>query len=355
MTDARLMLITDEQPDLEARVFSAVSGGIGIVQVRERQLDDHALHDLVWRLLRGIEGRAEVIVNGRPHVAEACGVGLHLPYRDAETFTGHARSVSIHSQEEAQAIEPKNIDYVLIGTLFPTSCKPDVVPLGIERTSSFLTHLQNPGYAIGGILPSHVQQLLDAGFYGVAVRSGILSDPNPDEAAARYQGAFGKTKERPNTRFSWATLPDAQRIIALVNAAYGRELRWKTQHRVTLAEMQSILLSPDQRVLMLLEGNILVGCVLLDNRTNIPWFGMLSIWPGMHGLGLGRVLLQELERICRDEYAVSCIACDVGDFNPHLLKYYGAQGYAVVGERPWIGPELKTGIAKFIRMEKILL
>src|SRR6266498_2250949 len=83
------MLVTDRTlvppGELPAVVAEAVEGGVDGVQVREKDLDDAALEELVRAVLAAVErvnGRARVVVNARAAVARALGVGLHLPERD---------------------------------------------------------------------------------------------------------------------------------------------------------------------------------------------------------------------------------------------------------------------------------
>ena len=63
-----------------AVVAAAVDGGVNVVQVREKDLPDEDLFSLTRRLREVIDGRALLIVNGRPEVALAAGAdGVHLP------------------------------------------------------------------------------------------------------------------------------------------------------------------------------------------------------------------------------------------------------------------------------------
>ena len=79
----RLMLVTDRHAvgrrDLMQIVGAAVAGGVDAVQVREKGLPDDEFTALAKRVQRAVQGRAAVLVNGRPGVAKSLGAGLHLP------------------------------------------------------------------------------------------------------------------------------------------------------------------------------------------------------------------------------------------------------------------------------------
>lgn len=83
-------------------------------------------------------------------------------------------------QDVLKRVEEK-CDYVGLGPLRFTSTKKQLSPiLGIEGYTSIITELKNknitiPVYAIGGIVLEDVDQLMQAGVYGIAV-SGIITN-----------------------------------------------------------------------------------------------------------------------------------------------------------------------------------
>ena len=66
----RLMLVTDRRRtrgrDLVPCVAQAVSGGVGLVQVREPDLPDDELRELVRRIRDAVGTRTTIVVNGEP-------------------------------------------------------------------------------------------------------------------------------------------------------------------------------------------------------------------------------------------------------------------------------------------------
>src|SRR4029453_6216437 len=66
--------------DLVDVVESGVSGGVGLVQLRERDLPEVEVRMLLQRLLERLPCMpVELLVNGHPALPRALHVGLHLP------------------------------------------------------------------------------------------------------------------------------------------------------------------------------------------------------------------------------------------------------------------------------------
>lgn len=212
----RLMLVTDRrdtaQRDLVHVVRDAVEGGVDCVQVREKDLDDDALSRLVSRVIEAVRGRAAIVVNGRPAVSKALGVGVHLPEGDAmPDFLERAtlrlqgsrlrgdvgaealrvytmgRTVwgrSVHSVVGAAFTAADGPDYLLLGTLYETASKPGLEGSGPALLREVVETVgTTPVLGIGGIDVSNAADVVRAGACGVAVRSALLRARDPARAA----------------------------------------------------------------------------------------------------------------------------------------------------------------------------
>jgi thiamine-phosphate diphosphorylase len=189
------MLVTDRtlvMPGaLAAAAAAAVAGGVDLVQVREKDLPDAALLDLVRAILlaigRATTGHARVVVNGRPAVARAAETGLHLPEAAPPPEPEHTWPLwgrSVHDPAGAARAAAEGADYLVAGALFPTSSKPGVQPLGVDGLRRIVAAAGAvPVLAIGGITPARVALAIAAGAAGVAVRSDILGAADPEQAA----------------------------------------------------------------------------------------------------------------------------------------------------------------------------
>lgn len=181
-----LMLVTDRrlvggEDGLVHAVGEAVAGGVNVVQLREKDLDDAALSALAPRLRNAIHGRALLLVNGR---IDAIADGVHLAENAiAPTFGLVGRSV--HSLDSARRAEAEGAQYVIFGPVFETASHLEAAPAGIEALSEVVRAVRIPVVAIGGITVERVGKVMNTGAAGIAVISAILGAPLPREAAER--------------------------------------------------------------------------------------------------------------------------------------------------------------------------
>ncbi len=237
-----LCLITDLQlvgrGRMEQIVADAIRGGINLVQLREKSLPTRELLDLALRLREVTAERAQLLVNGRADVALAARAdGVHLPgdgmpvkaarqllgagarrseERSDEEPPGVGNSgfglqspggpslrsgrqilvgQSVHTVEEAQLAAGEAADYVELGTIFPSPSHPGGAVLGLEPIRQ-AAGFSVPVLAVGGIKPSNVSGVIEAGASGVAVISAILAAPDPLGAAERLADAAQRAWER---------------------------------------------------------------------------------------------------------------------------------------------------------------
>ena len=196
----RLMLVTDRRTvgrrDLMRIVGAAVAGGVDAVQVREKDLPDDELTALAKRVQRAVQGRAAVLVNGRPGVAKSLVAGLHLP-GDAPAPAEHDWPLwgrSVHSPEEAVRRAEEAPDYLLVGPVYPTDSKPGHPGGGlslVEATARAVAPL--PVLAIGGIEATNAGAVIAAGAAGLAVRGAILEASDPERTARAIHAATTET------------------------------------------------------------------------------------------------------------------------------------------------------------------
>ena len=204
----RLMLVTDRAlvapGALLDTVVAAVEGGVDCVQVREKDLPDDALLDLVDAIKRGLAdaGMAvPIVLNGRPSVALATGVGLHLPEYDSfpdvvpERWPLWGRSV--HGPQTAAAAAGDRPGYLVAGSLFLTGSHPGAPALGIDGLRRIVAAAEGVAViAIGGISADRVPSAVAAGAVGVAVRSGLLAARSPRQAAQAFRAAVDDALDR---------------------------------------------------------------------------------------------------------------------------------------------------------------
>ena len=187
-----LCLVTNRQligcEEMLGAIKESVRGGVNMVQLREKDLPGRRLADLASRLSEVISSQTLLIINERIDVAaitESHGVQLGeegLSTDAARAILGRDVLVgrSVHSVEGAKVAEKEGADFLLAGTMFPSSTHPGEEVAGPRLVTSITSECSLPIIAIGGINESNVASVIEAGAQGVAVISGILksSDPN---------------------------------------------------------------------------------------------------------------------------------------------------------------------------------
>ena len=200
MTLHRLMLIADHEgtngrPLVDVIVRAANgAGGRLVVQFRERAVSDAELTGVIRAVQRRVPPQTTLIVNDRPSVAQALTIGLHLPAaseKPGQSFAQLGRSV--HDDAEAEVAMQDEVDYAVVGTIFETQSHPGRDGAGLAHLSRMRTLLTDvPIYAIGGMTVETASLAVDAGAWGVAVRTAILSADDPAEAAYRLHSTLPK-------------------------------------------------------------------------------------------------------------------------------------------------------------------
>ena len=196
----RLMLVTDGAAVGEEvgarRIAAAVSGGVGIVQLRDRSAPSGELLARALILRRLVPG-TPLVVNDRVDVAlvvGAAGVQLGagaLPVAEARRLLGRRALIgrSVHSAAEARAAEAEGADDLVVGTVYPSDTHPGRVPEGPELLEAVTGVVRVPFYAIGGITAETAGECVRRGAHGVAVIRAISAAADPEMAARRLWAA----------------------------------------------------------------------------------------------------------------------------------------------------------------------
>ena len=197
-----LCLVTDRQRcagrPLEDVVEAAVSGGVDIVQLREKDMAAGPLLELALRLRQATASRAGLFVNDRIDVALACdadGVQLaenSIPVEAARDLVGGDLLVgrSVHSVESAIDASRAGADLLVLGTIFATASHPGQPPSGVAPLAEASRHDAAPVLGIGGITARNAAKVVEAGASGVAVITAITESPDPREAARALKRAM---------------------------------------------------------------------------------------------------------------------------------------------------------------------
>ena len=177
-----------------------------MVQIRERDLGTRELLrfvEAVHRLARPY--RVPCLINDRVDLVLATRTaGVHLradsmPIKEARKCLGAGYLIgkSVHSAEEALQSEQEGADFVVLGPVYETPSKRQYgPPLGIRILREAGRHCNVPVYAIGGMTPARVENVMAAGAAGVAVVSSIFQAGSPPEAVTAYGTQLRKWRPR---------------------------------------------------------------------------------------------------------------------------------------------------------------
>jgi thiamine-phosphate pyrophosphorylase len=200
---AHLYLVCDGAPGgraLAAVLGAAAEGGVDVVQLREKHLDDGALLALseTARTLCDDLGLL-LIVNDRPLVALRAGAdGVHLGQDDqpvalAREQLGPELLVGLSTHTPTQVDAATGVDYIGVGPVHATPTKPGRPAVGCDLVRYAAVHATVPFFAIGGIDDGNVGEIVAAGARRVAVVRAITEAADPRQAARRLRDALDRT------------------------------------------------------------------------------------------------------------------------------------------------------------------
>ena len=198
----RLYAVTDRQQTagrpLAEVIAAAARGGLGAVQLREKDLSARDLYDLGTSLQEALKPHGvPLLINDRIDVAlalDAAGVhlaGHSLPTRTARRVLGPGKllGASTHGLEAARQAADEGADFVVFGPVFPTPSKLAYgPPQGLPRLAEVVRHVPVPVIGIGGINPANLAQVMQAGAHGVAMIRAVLAAPDPCAATRELCG-----------------------------------------------------------------------------------------------------------------------------------------------------------------------
>lgn len=200
--DFRLYLVTDRHQTAGRPLLSvvgrAVRAGVHAVQLRERDLTARQLLALAMDFRQEIP-KVELFINDRVDLALALpSHGVHL--RESSLPTSVVRSMlrprqllgrSVHSIDGAVVAERQGADFVVLGPIYDTPSKRKYgPPLGLRVLEEAARQIRVPIFAIGGITAARAREVRQAGGFGIAVMSSILSASNVEQATEALVSAI---------------------------------------------------------------------------------------------------------------------------------------------------------------------
>jgi len=197
---ARLYFVCDARPpggDLEALLRAALSGGVDIVQLREKELGRAEIERAAQTFRRVCDTySAPFVVNDDPDLARACDAdGVHLGQDDGSVAEARAIlgpdfiiGLSTHSREQIDASREAAVDHISVGPIWETPTKAGRPAVGLDLIAYAVANAPHPFFAIGGIDATNAAQVREAGAERLCVVRAIRDAADPTAAAEALRG-----------------------------------------------------------------------------------------------------------------------------------------------------------------------
>lgn len=184
----KLYAVTDRSwlggETLYEQVEKALKGGVTLVQLREKNLDEVTFEKEGRELLELCHRyNVPLIINDNVKLAKKINAdGVHIGQSDmkmknARELLGAEKIIGVTAKtvEQARAAEASGADYLGSGAVFGTSTKADAKPMELSLFQEICESVQIPVVAIGGINADNVLLLKGRKMAGIAVASGIFA------------------------------------------------------------------------------------------------------------------------------------------------------------------------------------
>ncbi len=161
--------------------------------------------------------------------------------------------------------------------------------------------------------------------------------------------------------FRVATHADTPALVALVESAYRGDVSkqgWTTEadmlegRRTGADDIAACIDRPHSRIVIAERASPegapeLLACAHVAVEDDAGYFGMFSVRPNLQGSGIGKAVLNEAERIARDEWKVPAMRMTVIDIRDELIAFYERRGYRRTGiKKPFPYGDERFGLPK---------
>lgn len=195
-----LYLVTDRHwlanRNLEDDVEKAILGGVTMVQLREKNIDNDSFIELAKKVKQVCNKyKVPFIINDNLEVALAVDSdGIHIGQDDLPASLVRQKigpdkilGVSVHNLDEAIAAKKAGATYLGAGAMFSTTTKDNTTNLSIEQLQTITKNVDIPVVAIGGINYDNCLSLKNCNLAGIAVVSAIMAATNISEATSNLK------------------------------------------------------------------------------------------------------------------------------------------------------------------------
>ena len=193
--DLSVYVIIDPQccagrPPEDVAVMAA-RGGATLIQYRDKEASFTQVRDGAQRVLGALlPYDVPFVVNDYPQIAKDIGAdGVHIgqgdmPPHEVRALLGADAIVGLTAFTPAHlaAVDPKVVDYVGTGPVYPTKTDKGKPILGVEGLGALVALSPVPMVAIGGITDQNAAAVMQSGVQGIAVMRGVSAASEPQQA-----------------------------------------------------------------------------------------------------------------------------------------------------------------------------
>jgi thiamine-phosphate pyrophosphorylase len=176
-------------------------GGSDLIQLRAKNSGPAEIRLIAAAILPILrEAGVGLVINDHYEIARELGADLcHLGQEDffnagytrvAELSTDPSApglGLSTHAPEQAMRALAAGPAYIAIGPVYATGTKPGAKPVTLDYVRWAASHITIPWFAIGGINPGNVKEVIAAGAKRICVVSAILNAPDIAQACREYK------------------------------------------------------------------------------------------------------------------------------------------------------------------------
>lgn len=168
---------------LYEQVEEALEGGVTMVQLREKNLDEEEFTEEAVKMLELCHRyQVPLIINDNAEVALRSGAdGVHVGMEDESVEEIRKRAgkefiigATVKTVDQARQAEKAGADYLGIGAVFPSPTKQEAIRITREQLREIRASVKIPAVAIGGITEKNISELSGCGVDGIAVVSAIF-------------------------------------------------------------------------------------------------------------------------------------------------------------------------------------
>jgi thiamine-phosphate pyrophosphorylase len=176
-------------------------GGSDLIQLRAKNSTREEIRRLAAAILPVVcEAGVGLVINDHYDIAREVGADLcHLGQEDffdagytrvaelAAEPSAPGIGLSTHAPEQAMRALAAGPAYLAIGPVYATGTKPGAKPVTLDYVRWAAIHITIPWFAIGGLNPGNLNEVIAAGARRICAVSAILDAPDIAEACGEFK------------------------------------------------------------------------------------------------------------------------------------------------------------------------